>query len=446
MDNMGLNSGPINKLILKLAWPAAVGFFFNTMYNVVDTFYGGLVSTEALAALSLSFPVFFLIIAFGTGIGSGTTALMGHSIGAGNKALARHYADQAFVFMFVISVFLTFVGLGAGAYLFRILGASGEYLTLALAYTNVIFYGTVFFMITFFGNAILTAVGDTKTFSKFLVVGFFLNLLLDPWFMFGWLGFPALGLSGVAWATIAIQVIGSIYLMAKIIKTDLINRYFYKDLRPDWKIWKEIAVQGFPASFSMMTVAIGIFVITFFISKFGGAAVAAYGIATRIEQIVLLPTIGLNIAVLVMVAQNAGAKQFGRIREVVHVSMKYTLAILALGAVLVLALARPLMDFFTNDAEVIKIGSEYLRIASLILFSYGILFLYDNALRGLKKPIPSLILGIMRQIVLPFVIFSLVVFVWRLGIHGLWWAIFAVNWMAALGIYFYGRKVLGSLD
>src|SRR3954469_597835 len=149
-----LTEAPVQGLIRKMALPASIGFFFNTMYNVVDTYFGGQVSTTALAALSLSFPVFFLIIIFDSGISTGTTALLANIIGEGSvhgtssadTSRARKYVGQIFSFGIIISIFLTILGLIVSPAIFRLLGAHGEYLTLALSYMNVIFYGAIFFL------------------------------------------------------------------------------------------------------------------------------------------------------------------------------------------------------------------------------------------------------------------------------------------------------------
>ena len=149
-----LTTKPVPQLIRQIAIPASVGFFFNTMYNVVDTFFGGLISTQAIAALSLSFPVFFIIIALGSGIGTGVTALVSNSLGSNNQTQAKRFAAQSLSYAIIVSLFLTFFGVFVSAPLFRILGASGEYLELALSYINVIFYGTIFFVLNFTLNSI----------------------------------------------------------------------------------------------------------------------------------------------------------------------------------------------------------------------------------------------------------------------------------------------------
>lgn len=445
MKNNNLTKGDISKQIKMIAVPASVGFFFNTMYNVVDTYFGGLVSTDALAALSLSFPVFFIIIALGSGISSGSSALIANALGAQDEKRANSYALQALSFSVIISFFLTVGGYFMAPYLFKILGAEGAYLNIAIEYINIILLGSVFFGLTFVINGILNAEGDTKTFRNFLIFGFFLNCLLDPMFMFGWLGFPAMGLTGVAWATVLIQVIGTVYMGRILAKKNIFCQECWHLFYPQKEYFKEIARQGFPASLNMMTVAVGVFIITYFVAPFGNAAVAAYGIATRIDQIAVMPSIGLNVAALTLVGQNNGAKKFDRCLKVFKIVMRYGLLLALLGIVGVYFFAEGLMSFFTKDPEVINIGMHYLYISILIYGAYTILYIIVSVLQGLKKPNFALWIGTYRQILAPIIFFYVFSQIFGWGIDGIWWGIFAINWTAVIISLFYAKKVFDKI-
>ena len=436
---------PIPKLIKRIAIPASVGFFFNTMYNVVDTYFGGLQSTQALAALSLSFPIFFIILALGSGIANGATALIANSLGAKQYEKAEKYGCQAISFSIVFSVFLTSAGLLLAPVLFKILGAEAEYLKIALSYANVIFYGVIFFLLTHSLNGILIAEGDTKTFRNLLILGFFLNLIFDPWFMFGGLGLPAMGLAGVAWATVVIQAILSFVLFLKIKSRQPFKHLYIKHLIPDPKYYRDIIKQGFPASLSMMSIAIGIFIITYFISSFGKSAVAAYGIATRIEQIAILPAIGLNMAVLTLIGQNNGAQKFNRVKETFSKGLKYGILLTLVGIAVVFILSKTLMNFFSNDLEVIKIGFTYLRISILMYLTYVILNICIATLQGLKKPIFALWIGLYRQLIMPGIIIYILIKLRHSPIASIWWALVLINWSAVIFTFFYTKKELKKL-
>lgn len=433
---------PVSRALRQLAIPAGVGFFFTTMFNVVDTFYGGLISTEALAALSLSFPVFFFIIAAGSGVSTGATALIGNALGANRNEDARDYTVQAISFAVLTALTITAVGLAASPALFTLLGASGDYLTLALSYMNVIFSGTLFFLLNYILNSGLYASGNTRCFRNFLVAGFFLNLILDPWFLYGGLGVPPLGLPGIALATILIQGSGNFYLLVQLRKTGLLQGCRPASFIPRKEAFRELARQGFPASLNMLTVGLGVFVITWFLSRFGKDAVAAYGIAARIEQTALLPVMGLNIATLALVAQNNGARLYQRIEQTVKTALITGIVITLPAAVLVFLFAAQLMALFSSDAAVIAIGVSYLRIAAFIFCAYVTLYINVFALQGMKRPQFAIWIGVFRQIIVPIPVFFLFVEHLGWGIRGIWWGIFLITWTAAVIAIFYVRELV----
>jgi len=433
-------SAHIPLLIRKLAIPASVGFIFNTLFNVVDTYFGGRISTAALAAMGLTFPVFFIILAMGMGMGTGTTALISQSLGAGKNEEADKIGYQAVTFSVINSVLLMITGLATAPILFRILGASNNYLDISVKYMDTILYGTVFFLINSILNSLLTARGDTRTYRNYLIAGFFLNLILDPWFIYGGLGFPALGIRGIGFSTVLIQFFGTIYMITITRKLNVFQHAHFQDFIPNRKYFSALFGQGFPASLNMLTVAIGIFVITWFASQFGKEAVAAYGIATRIEQIALLPTIGLNIAALTLAAQNMGANRPDRVYESWKLNLQYGLVIISVGTGAVLLFAHQLMQAFTADVQVIEIGIEYLHIAALFFFAYIFLNMSVSTLQGMKKPIYAIFVGVYRQILMPLPLFLLLAIFLHWGTKGIWWGIFLVNWSAAIFTFFYTRK------
>ena len=443
---MDLLKDPVPLLIRRLAIPASVGFFFNTMFNVVDTFFAGRISTDALAALSLSFPIFFIILALGAGVSQGSTALISNALGAKDEPLARHYSAQALSFGALFSLFLTLLGWTAAPTLFQLLGATEDYLATSLAYMNTIIAGTVFFLGQSISNASLNAQGDTRSFRNVLIGGFLLNLVLDPWFLFGGLGLPALGIRGIALATVVAQCLGCGFLLHRLGKTPLWSNIRWSEFTPDPTAFRAILKQGVPASLNMVSVAAGIFVITWFVSRFSEKGVAAYGIATRVEQIFLLPTIGLNIAVLTLTGQNNGARQFSRIVEIWRTALKYGIGMMLLGGLIVLGLARPLMALFTEDPIVVEIGSDYLRIASLTLCAYVILYQTVYMLQGLKRPMYAIWIGLYRQIIAPGLAFYLLAYALDWKLKGIWWGVFLVTWSAAGVTYYYGRHVLSRIS
>ncbi len=441
-----LTSAPIPELVRRLAIPAGTGFFFNTMFNVVDTWYGGQLSTTALAAMSLSFPVFFLILAIGSGVSTGATALIGNALGRKDRDEARRYLSQSLSFALLHALLLTAAGLALAPHIFILMGASGEYLALALSYMKVIFAGSSFFLLNYVMNAILNSHGNTRAYRNFLIGGFILNLALDPWFMYGGAGFPALGLAGIALATVLVQFFGAFYLFSQLSKTGSMPSFRITDLWPRWSYFRELFRQGFPSAMNMMTVSLGIFIITWFVGRYGEQAVAAYGIGTRIEQIALLPVMGLNISTLALTAQNFGAERIDRIRETLRVSLRYGMLMAASGTAAALLFSRELMGLFTDDRSVIDTGVGFLTVEAYVLPAYVLLYISISAMQGIRMPLFGLIIGLYRQIAGPAFVFHLFTTVMGLGLIGIWWGIFGITWSAALVVVVYVSRTLAKLE
>ena len=440
-----LTHHPIPTLIRGIAIPASIGFVFSTLDHIVDSWFAGMVSTEALAALGLSFPVFFSIIAIGLGIATGSTALLSNALGAKKVKEVELLAAQAISFGLILSVLLTFMGLSLSPHLFRLLGATEEYLALSLSYMNMIFLGTVFFMITFILNSILQAHGNTRTFRNVLILGFGLNFILNPAFMYGWAGLPAFGLKGIALATVLIQFIGTLVMAYKVSQLALFSRKSLGMIVPKKRSFLEITKHGGPASINTMTVALGIFIITYFVKDFGNSAVAAFGIVQRIEQLAMLPVMGLHIATLAIVGQNNGAGKFHRVRQTIWTTLIYGLCLMMIGAAAMFVIPHHLMTFFTRDSSVISVGVAYLRIAAFISWGYIILHLVVSSLQGMKRPMFAVWIGLYRQIIGAFFIFFVVRGVLDLDITAIWWSIFFLVWSSAMVAVYYLKRTLTNV-
>ena len=378
---------------------------------------------------------------------AGVLDLVGHldEMGAGRREEAELYAAQTISFGLLHGLLLTLFGLLATPFIFRLMGADGEYLALAVSYMGAMFSGAIFFVANHAHNAILNATGDTRSFRNFLVVACILNLIYDPWFIYGGFGVPPLGLAGIAWGTVTIQFIGTLFLHHRARRTGLLGGLGWRGFIPRRAKFQDLARQGFPSSMTMLTVAIGVFVITWYIGRFGHEAMAAYGIGTRIEQIVLLPVMGLNVATLTLVAQNSGARQYDRVKETIRTALTNGITLMSLGTLLVFVFAEPLMRFFTVDPPVVAIGREYLRIVSFVFHAYVILYINSFALRGLQRPRFALLLGIFRQFLIPVPVFWVLAIWMGWGVVGVWWGILFVNWTAAGLSLLYIRKTMREL-
>ncbi|HMP73837.1 MAG TPA: MATE family efflux transporter [Kiritimatiellia bacterium] len=435
-----LLTDPIPRLVRAVAIPASTGYLFNTLFNITDTWYAGRLSTDALGALGLSFPVYFIVLAVASGLSTGVSTLIANALGAGRPEAAQQLATRAIAFTLAASLLLTLGGILLAQSIFHWMGADPEPARLATAYVTVIFLGAAFFNLGQVFNACLIARGDTHTYRNVLLVGVLLNLILDPWFIYGGFGLPPFGFHGIALATILIQALVCAYLFHNVRQRGLLAPLTPRNLRLTLRDTSEILSQSGPAALNMLTIGIGILVITYFLNEHGTHAVAAYSIATRVEQIVLLPVIGLNLAVLAIVGQNNGAGRHDRARETLHVALRYGLYLLLPAFVLLLGLPRFAMALFTPDPDVIRIGTDYLRIAFLCAYAYTILFTMTAALQAIKKPNYAIWIGLYRQLLAPLILIVLLSRVFGLGVWSVWISVLFTTWSAALITVAYTRR------
>ena len=231
---MNLIKEPISSLLKKIAIPASVATLFQTLFNIVDTFFAGKISSDALSALAKSFPIYFILIAASVGVTVGGTSLIANSIGEKNKENVLRYFGQTIIYGIVLSVLVTIIGLFFATDIFILMGSSLKVMNLGLEYTNVIFSGSIIFISVVALNSLLHAEGDTKTFRNVLILSFFLNIFLNPLFIFGFGPIPAMGVTGIGIATIICQIIAFLLLLNKIIKSKTIKKislkYFYPNI------------------------------------------------------------------------------------------------------------------------------------------------------------------------------------------------------------------------
>jgi putative MATE family efflux protein len=435
---------PIPDLVRKIAIPAGTGMLFHTLFNGVDTFYAGLISTEALAALAVSFPVFFIIIALIVGIGHGAAALIANEIGGKAPDRACRLWGQTLILALVAGVLVALYGLFAADPLFRLAGTRGETLVLARSYLVPLLLFAFVFLLNAACNGLLTAQGDTRSFRNATIAGCVLNVLLNPLFMFGIGPLPGMGVLGIALSTIVIQFLQLAYLWHRCRRTELGRHFKIGSLRPDIEAMIWLLRQTVPVTGQMLTTGIGLFAITYFMGRHGEAAVAAYGIALRIEQIAMLPMVGLNTAALTLVGQNFGAGKMDRVIQAAWTSLGYGVALMLLGTGCVWMLRDQLMALFAGDPDVVRLGSAYLNVAVLIFAAYALLMIGSGILQGMKRPVFTLVVGLFRHIFGPLAVLWLLDPVLGYGLPGIYWGIFAVAWIGALTTLLYVRYRLGA--
>ena len=433
---MDLLKEDIPVLVRKLAIPASVGTLFQTLYNIVDTFYSGLISPEALSALSKSFPIYFIIVATSIGVTVGGTSLIGNSIGEKNEKNASYYFTHIIIYGLLISVFITFIGLYFSEKVFDLMGSTQEITNLGLQYTNIMFYGSFLFFLVVSLNSLLHAEGDTKTYRNVLILSFLLNIILNPILIFGFLFIPAMGMMGIGLSTIIAQLIAFLIILFKVLQNPRVKKITIEYFNVKFIFLKNIFFQSMPISIAICGYAVAATFIFTYVGQTSELAVAGYGAATRIEQVVLLPILGINTAIISIIAQNFGANNFDRVKETYFVSIKYGLILMVFSGILVYLTADIVPRFFSSNEVVLEYGRRYLKIAAFILPAYPIFFLSNGFFMGLKKSNYAMVNNMMRNVLVPICVFYLAKYL-SADFDTFFWLWFVFQWTLSILLFTY---------
>ena len=406
---MNLLTDDIKVLLRRLAIPASVGTLFQTLYNVVDSFFAGKNSPEALSALSKSFPIYFIIVGTCIGVTVASTSLIANSIGESNEEKTLNYFTHSIYFGIIISIIIAFIGLTYADNIFDIMVTSPEVKSLGLEYTNIIFAGSVVFILVVCLNALLHAEGDTKTYRNLLILSFFLNIILNPIFIFGFLFIPAMGVKGIAIATIISQFISLLIIFQKILKNKRVKQLSSKYFNPKFEYFKNLLFQSVPITVSISASSFAFTVVIIYVGNFGEYAVAGYGAGERFVHVMLLPVLGLNTAIVSIIGQNFGANNYERIKEAYFTAIKYGVSIMVISGFIVYFIADIIIGIFSNNLDVIESGKQYLKIQTFAFPAYTIFFMCNGFFIGLKKAEYAMASNLIRNFAIPLLVYYIAI-------------------------------------
>ncbi|WP_282170326.1 MATE family efflux transporter [Ruegeria atlantica] len=436
--DLNLTQGSIAGHFRTLAIPGAVGMLFSTLYNIVDIFFAGLLSTSAQAGLALGFQAFFISISVGVGLGAAMSALVGNALGAGDNRAARRLAAQGITYGIVASCLLALAGLWFGPLLIKLVSEPGVYREAGLRYFYWLLLAMPGFLLAHGCNGILQAHGDAVSMQRALIVAFLANIILNPLLIYGIPGvIPGIGFNGLALSTVISQTGVMIFLIRQVLRRRRMKRMRAAYFRPRPKRFAEISLQVLPTAFSFTIMLLSAFVLQFALKLFGEHAIAGYAIAIRLEQVLLLPILGVTGALLPIASQNFGARDSQRVRAALFYCWRVGFY-MSLVAIPILWLGGPLvMRLFTADPEVVRVGVGYLRVDSLILPFYMMLFSINSLLQAFKKPIWTVWISLYRQAF--GVAFFVWVFIGILGFNetGVWFgtaAAVVTGWIVAMAL------------
>jgi putative MATE family efflux protein len=447
-----LLEGPILRSILTLAAPIVLSNILQAGYQLTDAFWVGRLGGTAVAAVSVSFPVMFLTMAVGIGFGIAGTTLIAQYFGAGNTKMVDHVAAQTLLMIFIISVVLGAIGYLISPWFLHLLGVAPDVYPGALGFMRVSFIGLIFNFFFFMFQSIIRGVGEV-TLPVYIVLGTVaLNFALDPLFIFGYGPIPASGVMGAALATLSTQTIAALMGLVILMRGKHGVKIHIADFRPDPEYIKRAFFLGLPASIEQSGRALGLTVMTFLITSFGTLSIAAWGVGSNVLQVVMIPAMGLSMAIGTLVGQNIGAGNIERADRIGRFGGILGFGILSAFGILVFFAAPHFVAFFVpNDQPVIDAGAIFLRIMALSWGCIGLQFCLTGALRASGSMVVTMVLTLVSQWVLQLPIAYFLSQHSTLGANGIWWSIPISNVITALitiAVYRKGdwkkKKLIGS--
>jgi putative MATE family efflux protein len=391
---------PILKLLFKLSVPAIIGMIIQALYNIVDSIYVGRLSTDALSALSISFPVQMFLIAVGVGTGVGTSSLISRLLGRGEKCRANNVAEHVFFIAIIYGLLGGLIGIFFSDNIIKLFTDDPVLIDLGYQYINIILTGSIAIFIPATFNYILRGEGNTFLPMLTMIIGAVLNMIIDPFLIFGLGPFPQLGVAGAAYATVFSRIIGGIFIIFVLFsdKNELTLRL--EDFEFDFQIIKEIYNVGIPAMANRLLFSVSIVFINLILGAFSSTAIAVMGLIFRMQSFFLMMVFGLTQGYLPLVGYNYGHNNPKRMKKTILIGSSTALAFGSLGFIVFQLFPETIISLFNSDPKLLSIGVEALKRVSLSYFFMVLNIIGVATFQALGKGMPSFAITFLRQAIL----------------------------------------------
>jgi putative MATE family efflux protein len=419
-----LTVGSIPGHLLMFSLPLLLGNLFQALYNTVDSIWvGRFIGSEALGAVSVSFPIIFALTAMVMGFTMAATVLVSQYAGARDEEMIKKTVSNSFLILGIAGIAVSLIGIVLSKQILIWIRTPQEVLDHAVEYLQYYSAG-LFFM---FGynllSSIMRGLGDSKTPLIFLIIATITNIILDPIFIRGLWFIPAMGIKGAAIATDISQGLSFFLALFYLNSQNHIAKIRVKELEYNGDLTLKMLKIGLPTGIQQTIVSFGLVVMTSVINSFGTATVAAFGAASRLDQFAHMPAMSMGLAVSSLTGQNIGAQKKERVHEVYKWGCIFTGAIAALIALFALVCPQLLLKLFTDETPVLQIGSRYLRIVGLSYIPFSLMFITNGILRGAGDTFPTLVFSVVSLWLVRIPLARYLSAIGSLGSDGIWMAI-----------------------
>ena len=443
MTGNKMESMPIRQLVLSMSIPIAISMLIQALYNFVDSVFVANYSDQALLAVSLCYPIQTIIVAFAVGTAAGFNTVLSRSLGAKQKQKADQIVLHGLFLSIVNGLVFALLGWFGSEWFMGLFTQSAQVIAQGVIYLRVctLMCTCVFIQITY--ERILQAAGDAMGNMIMQGVGALINIILDPIFIYGWFGFPAMGILGAAVATVTGQVIAmltGIWIVQKKIHIFDIHPTQFK-LSPH--LIKEIYQVGIPAILMQSIMSFMSLAMNAVLGIFSEVAISAFNVVSKLQQIVYMIVSGITNALIPITAYNYGAANKQRVLDGIRFSLLIATVVAACGTVLFELFASQFLTLFGHDANMLAIATPALRIVSLSMIFAAITMVLCAAYQAAGKPKDSLVITLIRQIIL---LLPLVwVFAMTFGIQQCWWAYLIAEGAGLVYALVHWRKLQNNL-
>lgn len=419
-----LTKGSEIKQIIYFSIPMLIGNLLQTLYNTVDSIWVGKgVGASGLAAVTVSFPILFMLISLIMGITMGSSIIISQYFGAKDMDNVKKSINTTLHFLFISSIVITILGVITSKPILILINTPKEILAEANKYLIVMFLGMVF-MFGYNGiTAILRGMGDSKTPLYFLVIASVINIILDPIFIFIF----KLGVVGAAVATVIAQAVSFIFSVYYLNKKHEFFKIKISDIKSDKELLKKTVKIGIPMGIQQTMVSMAMVFLNSIINNFGVDAMAAYGAAGRIDSFMSMPIMSLSAAISAFTGQNLGANKKDRVTKGFRATLIFAILLSMFIATLAIIFAKPLIGIFNSKAEVVAYGVDYLKIVGMFYFTFAFMFIVSGVIRGAGDTMVPMLTTLIGLWVIRVPLAKYLSGV--IGITGVWWSI-GLGWVA----------------
>ncbi len=433
-----LTEGSVGRHLVNMTVPVLFGIATMMGQSFIDTWFLGKVGDDALAAFSFGFPILLIVTSIAIGLGAGTSSVVARAIGADNHERAQRLTTDSMLLSFLITVVVAAIGVATINPLFRLLGAPDEMIPMIREFMLILYAGVPFVVVAMVCMASMRATGDTRLPSKLMIGGAILNVILDPIFIFGFGPVPAYGLNGAAIAGLIARgsiFVGGLYYLSR--QLDLITFEIpdYAKLR---RSWADVLHVGLPAAGTNAIIPVATTVITGMVARFGPDAVAGFGVASRIESLVLVIFYAMSSIIGPFVGQNLSAGREDRIQLSLKLTASFCMVAGLVIAVLLALVSGLLPRMFSDNPQVIEVTQLFLLIAPISYGAYGVVMVMNASFNGLGNPMPAVYISVTRMMVI-YVPLALLAQRWW-GVAGIFGAYALANVLTGLLSYVWARN------